>query len=251
MPCRARLSVLLILGALAGGVGPARAEEAPPSPAQALCAEIETAKTAKDEAAWSAALRRIGGLYADAPEADRKALAAVAGQGLKAKSESVQGAALEALVGTKDGEAAWKAGLKGLLPDPKADEAEPFELRCLAALKDLHPEGAVAPLLGLLQKAKDPKVCAGALEALSGYERSKQRVTILDEVVKVVRTARPGQSTTKQTSASPKWTEMEGKVVPALNALTGQSVADLATWLQMVEEHKKKLGDLFQKPLGD
>lgn len=247
---RHALVLLPLALACSAAIRPAvRAEDPAVTPAQTLLAEVEAAKTAKDDGKWAEGLKRIVALYADAAEADKKALAAAAGQALKSKSESVQQAGLDALVGTKDGEAAWKAGLKGVMPDPKADEAKPFELRALATLKDLHPEAAVAPLLGLFQKAKDPKVCAAALEALSGYERSKQRVSILDEVVKVVRTAKPGKSTSKAVSATPKWTEISGKVVPAFNALTGQSVADLDTWLQMIDEHKKKMADLFQKAL--
>lgn len=249
MPRRVLIALTLLLPCSTALLGPARAEEEAATPAQTLLAEVEAAKAAKDDGKWAEALKRIVALYPDAAEADKKALAAAAGQALKSKSESVQQAGLDALVGTKDGEAAWKAGLKGVMPDPKADEAKPFELRALATLKDLHPDAAVATLMALFDKAKDPKVCAAALEALSGYERSKQRVTILEEVVKVVRTAKPGKSTSKAVSATPKWTEISGKVVPALNALTGQSVADLDTWLQMIDEHKKKLADLFQKAL--
>lgn len=251
-PLALRLALLSapLCALLASTLAPARAEEAAPTPAHALLTELEAAKAAKDDGKWAEALKRVATVYADATEADKKALAAAAGAGLKSKADSVQLAALDALKGTKDGEAAWKAGLKAELPDPKAEAAKPFELKALEAVKELRPEGAVSVLMGLLQKAKDPKVCAAALEALGGYERSKQRVAILDELVKVIRNAKPSRASGGNMSApTPRWTEMEGKVVPTLNALTGQSVADLDTWLQMYDENKKRPAALFKNPL--
>lgn len=251
MPRSLLLTLALLCALGAPFAGPARAEDPPaPTAAQALRTEIEAAKAAKDDAKWADGLKRIATLYPDASEADKKLLATEAGAGLKSKSESVQLAALDALKGTKDGEAAWKAGLKGELPDVKAETAKPLELKVLEALQELHPDGAVQPLIALLQKAKDPKVAGAALQALGGYERSKQRVAILEELVKILRNAKPGRASGGQQSApTPRWTEMEPKATPALNALTGQSVADLDTWFQMVEENKKRPAALFKNPL--
>ena len=169
-------SVLLLVGArdvvLAEDMAPA------PTPAQALVVRLEAAKVARDNAAWAVALAEVGGLWEAADEADKKGLASAVGQGVKAKDEAVQLASIQAFAATKDGEAAWKGGLKSALPDAKTEVAAVPELRALEALRELHPDGAVQPLLALFEKAKDPKVSAAALGALGGYERSKQRVAI-------------------------------------------------------------------------
>src|SRR5262245_46428657 len=93
-------SLLGVLCLLAAAPRRARAEDAPPlSPAKKLLAEIEAAKTAKDDAKWIEGLKRIPAVYPDADDdADKKALAAAAGFALKAKTDSVQNAALDALV---------------------------------------------------------------------------------------------------------------------------------------------------------
>jgi hypothetical protein len=232
---------LLASFALLWAAAPARAEDPPvKTPAQTLVGELEAAKAAKDGAKWMEGLKRVGTLYPDAAEADKKLLIQAAGAGLKAKDESVQGAALDALVATKDGDGAWKAGLKSELPEEKADVAKSFSIRVVNALKELHPEGAVASLLTLLQKAKDPKVSTQALQALGAYERSKQRAMILEEVIKVVRNTMPSRSSTKNASVTPKWTEMEPHVVASLNALTGHSISDLGTWFKFYDEDGKK-----------
>jgi len=231
--------------------GSLRAEDmAPaPTPAQALIVKLEAAKTARDTAAWTAALGEVGGLWAACDESDKKALAASVGHGVKAKDEGVQIAAIQAFVATKDGEAAWKGGLKGALPDAKAEAASVPELRALEALKDLHPEGAVSALLALVQKAKDVKASAAALVALGGYERSKQRVTILTELVQTLRNAMPSRSSAGVLSKSPRWDEMGPVAAPALNELTGRKEGDFRAWLQLYDENKKKPAALFLNPL--
>lgn len=240
---------LLPLALVLFAAAPAAYAGDPPTPAQTLVAELDAAKAAKEDGKWIEAAKRVATLYPDANEADKKALAAATGGGLKSKSDTVQTAALDALVATKDGDAAWKAGLKSELPDEKAETAKPFSMRVLEALKDLHPDGAIAPVMNLLQKAKDPKVCAKALLALGGYERSKQRVTILEELIKTVKGAMPSRSTTKASSPTPRWTEMEPNVIPALNALTGQTVADLGSWLKFWDDNSKKPAAIFKNPL--
>ena len=231
--------------------GMLRAEDmAPaPTPAQALITKLEAAKTARDNAAWTAALAEVGGLWVASDDADKKALASAVGHGVKAKDEGVKIAAIQAFVATKDGEAAWKGGLKGALPDAKTEVATPTELRAVEALKNLHPEGAVGALLVLVQKAKDVKAAAAALTALGGYERSKQRVTILSELVQALRNAMPSRSSSGVLSKSPRWDEMGPVAVPALNELTGRKEGDFRAWLQLYDENKKKPAALFLNPL--
>lgn len=230
--------------------GLVRAEDmAPVTPAQALIVKLEAAKTARDNAAWTAALAEVGGLWEACDEADKKALASAIGHGVKAKDESVKIAAIQAFVATKDGEAAWKGGLKGALPDAKTEVASVPELRAVEALKALHPEGAVAALLVLVQKAKDVKAAAAALMALGGYERSKQRVTILSELVQALRNAMPSRSSAGVLSKSPRWEEMGPVATPALNELTGRKEGDFSAWLQLYDENKKKPAALFINPL--
>jgi hypothetical protein len=203
-------TAVLLLACSLGLANRARAEDPPPpSPAKVLLGEIEAAKAAKDDAKWIEALKRITAVYPDVEDdAEKKALAQAAGQALKSKNDSIQNAGLEALVGTKDGEAAWKAGLKGQMPDEKAEKATAFAIKVVEALKDLHPEAAVPTLIGLLHNAKDPLVSARAATALSGYERSKQRVTILDELVKAIRSNMPGTGGRKASAPSARWIEM-------------------------------------------
>ena len=119
-----------------------------------LLKEIEAAKTAKDDAQWAVALKKIPDIFKGAAEAEKKLLAGAAGNALKSKTEAVQQAGLDALIGTEDGEIAWKSGgMKGELPDAKAETAKPFSVKVLDALKDLHPEGAVPSLIALFQDA--------------------------------------------------------------------------------------------------
>ncbi len=245
---RVLLASVLLLVASHGFV---RAEDMDPAPtpAQALIAKLEAAKAARDNAAWTAALGEVGGLWEACDEANKKALASAVGHGLKAKDEGVQMAAIQAFVATKDGEAAWKGGLKGALPDAKAEVSTPAELRAVEALKALHPEGAVSPLLALVQKAKDVKASAAALTALSGYERSKQRVTILSELIQALRNAKPSRSSSGVLSKSPRWDEMGPLAAPALNELTGRKEGDFDAWLQLYDENKKKPAVLFVNPL--
>lgn len=237
--------------ALASAALPARAEDPPAkTPAQTLAEELDAAKAAKDEAKWAEGLKRIAALYPNATEADKSLLMQAAGAGLKAKSDTVQIAALDAMVGSKDGDAAWKAGLRSELPDEKEETAKTFAFRAIAAVKDLHPDAAIQPLLTLLRKAKDPKVAAKSMEALGSYERSKQRAMVLEELVKVIRGAMPSRSATKRSAATPKWTEMDPLVVPTLNALTGHTISDLGTWLKFIDEDgKKKPETLFKNKL--
>jgi len=247
------LAALLVACAAPAFAGIARAEdmEPAPTPAQALIAKLEAAKTARDNAAWTSALGEVGGLWEAADEADTTALGSAVGQGLKAKDEGVQLAAIQSFTATKDGELAWKSGLKGALPDAKTETAAVAELRAVEALKELHPDGAVQPLLLLFEKAKDPKVPAAALTALGAYERSKQRVAILEALVKTIRNSMPSPASSSKPAGTPtpRWTEMEPNVIPALNALTGQKVTDLAAWIKLYDDNKKKPAALFMNPL--
>ena len=247
-------SFLMAFGLLVGGAAAqARAEDPPAvSPAKALLAEIEAAKAAKDDAKWVEGLKRVATLYSDADDADKKALAQAGGQALKAKSDEVKTAGLDALVATKDGEAAWKAGLKGELPDAKAESAKPFSIKVLEALPQLHPESAVPTLIGLLHDAKDPVVSARAATALGAYERSKQRLKILDELIKAIRHSMPsggGRSGKAAGAATPRWTELAPAAGGALNTLTGQEVANITDWLKLYDENKKKPALLFKNEL--
>lgn len=227
----------------------ARAEDAAPSPAAALVAQLEAAKAARDDAAWIAALGSVGETYKAAADAEKKTLMSAAAGGLKVKTEAVQVAALDALVAAGDGDAAWKAGLKAALPEVKTEEASAAELKALAAVKALKPDGAVGALQGLLEKAKDPKVAAGAVVALGAYERSKQRGAILEHLVKTLRNTKPGRNAQGQEGSSPKWDAIGPVAVAALNELTGQEVNDFDAWLQLYDENKKKPAALFLNAL--
>jgi hypothetical protein len=245
------LAVVLAVSTAFPGAERARAgDPAPPTPAQTLVAELEAAKTAKDDLMWVETLKRVPEVYAGATDADKKVLAQTTGHGLKAKTEQVQKAALEALVGTKDGEVAWKAGLKSEMPDAKAETAKPFSVKVVEALKDLHPEAAVATLLSLFHDAKDPVVSARAAAALGGYERSKQRLKILEELIKGIRAAMPGASRDGKAAApTPRWTEMGPAAGNALNELTGQTFGDVDDWLKFYDENKKKPAGMFKNEL--
>jgi hypothetical protein len=251
-PCLLALTFACASFASGGSFAPAVVAEEPPAPtaAQALVTSLEAAKTAKDYSAWSGHLEKVGEVWKDASDADKKTLASAVGAALKAKDESVQLAGVKAFVATGDGEAAWKGGLKSALPDAKTEEAKLPEVRAVEACAELRPDGAVQTLLTLVGKGKDPKVAAAAVKALGGYERSKQRVTILNELIGTLRTARPGTNPqTGQRGTSPRWDAMEPESVPALNALTGQKVSDFDAWLQLYDENKKKPAALFMNPL--
>lgn len=251
-------ALLLAVALLAPGWGtplrPACAQEPQPAtPAAQLAAVLDAAREARDAAAWAGHLQRLGELWPEAGEADRKLLAVQLGHAFKAREEAVQQAAIAAAVASKDGEAAWKAGLKGLLPEARDEQPGALAMKALAALRTLAPDAAIGTLQGLLEKAKDPQVAAGAFEALGGYERSKQRVAVLDGLIKVLRLQMPssggGQGGKNPSGPSPRWKALEAKALPALNALTGQRVGDLAAWIQLYDENKKKPAVLFTQPL--
>lgn len=256
IPCRipGLASACLTALLLALVPAPARAEEPQPAtPAAQLAAAIDLAREARDASAWAGHLARLGELWPEASEADRKLLATQLGHAFKAREEPVQQAALAAAVATKDGEAAWKAGLKALLPDAKDEEGGALGLKALEAVRVLAPDAAIGTLQGLLEKAKDPQVAAAAFAALGGYERSKQRVAILEGLVKVLRLQMPssggGQGGKNPSGPSPRWKALEPKALPALNALTGQRVGTLEAWIQLHDENKKKPAVLFLEPL--
>lgn len=235
-------------------VRPAGAEEAgPATPAVQLVAVMDAAREARDATAWAGHLPRVGELWATASEPDRRLLAAQLGHAFKAREEPVQQAALGAALATRDGEAMWKAGLKSMLPEARDEQPRPLAMKALAAVGALAPEGAIGTLQGLLEKAKDPQVAAGAFEALGGYERSKQREAVLEGLIKVLRLQMPsgggGQGGKNPSGPSPRWKALEAKALPALNALTGQRVGDLAGWMQLYDENKKRPAVLFQQPL--
>jgi hypothetical protein len=244
-----RLLPLLLVVALAGaGVRAAHAGD--PAAVAALLKEIADAKAAKEASKWAEGLKHVPALYADAEPANQKALMAELGAGLKSKEEEVRGCALGAMIETKDGDAAWKAGLKGEMPDLKAEAVDEFSLRAVDAVHQLHPDGAVPSLLALVDKAKDPKAVAAAFKAFGGYERSRQRVVLLETAMKFVKLNTPGVTGGgKASTPTPKWQAVEPEVVPTLNELTGATNSSIADWVKAHEDAKKRPDALFKNPL--
>ena len=231
----------------------ARAADAPASDAtsqlKAVVAELDTAMKAKDESAVTVAVKKIPPLYKGTTDAAARGSAAKElGAVIKsAKMTSASKAALDALVETEDGKEAWKV-LQSAYPADDLEDETRWNVDIVKAIGALHPDGAIEKLLESFKKGKQADFAAAAVTALGNYKTSKQRQTILVEIVKAGKNMVPSRSSSKNPSpeAQARWGTLSGPIGKALDTLTGDSVGDPVEWFKKVDEAKTNLKSLFR-----
>ncbi len=216
---------------------------------KAVLAEIQTAKAAKDDGALALAINKVAPLYKGTQDAALKGqLASELGHALKSdKLFESRKAALKALLEIEDPKVGWKS-LQAVYPEKDAEDPEKWGVEILKAVGALHPDAAINPLLETFQKAKLAELSAAAVTALGNYHGSKQRVTVLEEIVKGAKLQVPSKSSTKNASpeTTARWNVLEPAIGKALDTLTGQTVGNVTTWFTKVDEAKKNLKSLFK-----
>jgi hypothetical protein len=261
----------------------ASAEDAAP-PAAATSVDEATAKVValeesvkrhKEEKATQALMSDVGQVLKAHKECTdaklRSRLLAALGTILKAtKEDDLERAAIVAFGDTGDTEA-WKY-VKSYVQQPNPKETPPLLLDAIAAAGKTKAEGAVDPLLTLVQKSKTNKVAIAALNALGSYGDSKRyRVKVLEGVLDTVRKSVPGRSsglaaggggsggigeadesmgTASDAGAETqnRWNALSPVMVETLNRLTGQRATTAKEWFDLYDSHKRDPNALFTNP---
>jgi hypothetical protein len=247
----------LSIGALALAAlvpSPARADNPPPTPDVIAAinegiAELEAAVKSKDDAAATAAVKKMPGLFKDGDAALKTRIAKELGDLVKqTKLPTARLEALKALVDTGDGAIAWK-GLAGAYPADDAEDPNLFNAEIVRAVGELHPEGAIDKLLTTFQKAKQPELAAAAALALGGYRKSKRRTAILEELVKSGKNMMPSQSKggpAVSEDVRKRWGLVGQGIGKGLDNLTGTTIGDPVEWFKKYDESKKNVKALFK-----
>lgn len=238
-------TLVLVPLCIALAAAPAVAKE--PSPAESLRERLEASRKDDDAAEWLVALKELPATYARAEKRERVKLMREAGHALGKGSVLVKQTALAVIVETKDGEVAWKEALRRVFPSIEAETPATWDIEVLKAIYVLRPDAAIDSLLQLMKKAKSPELAAGGLRVLGAYERSKQRVSILEDLAGIVVANAPGRSR-KGSRGSDRFWAMATQLEATLNELTGQSLK-LKDWGPAWKEHKKHPERLFKNPL--
>ena len=113
---------------------------------------------------------------------------------------------------------------------------------CLRAIKKAaDPRPATVKGLLELLKYKLDDVVAKAADAISGYKDApgKVRREMLEEVIKQSEGVFSSSKDAKNGSAVTKWRIIQGSVLSALNALSGQQFADPSAARAWFNDHKK------------
>ncbi len=253
-PVLAVLAALSLAGALSrsaafAGDPPAGGGEDPAAPVKAVLAEISAAKAAKDDGALATAINKVAPLYKGTQDAAlRGSLASELGNAVKSdKLFESRKAALKALVEIEDPKVGWKQ-IQGIYPDNDGEDPEKWGIEIVKAVGALHPDAAIKPLLETFHKAKLAELAAAAVTALGNYHASKERVSLLEEIVKIAKLQVPSKSSTKNASPETvaRWSALEPAIGKALDTLTGQTVGNVTTWFTKVDEAKKNLKSLFK-----
>ncbi len=234
-----------------GTHGSAAADDA----VKALLAEIATAKKDKERTGLADAVAKVPAAYAATEDAGaRKALLGAVGKVLKdKKAMAAQTAAAKALGEVGDKAAAWKV-LSKAMPKAKAKEVEGYQMEAIKSAGVLAQDGAIAPLIQLVQKSKSTFAAKEAAIALGEYGNSKKRAVVLaallDTTGKLFAAAQSAAQNPKGGSGGEPWKALGPSLIASLNKLTGQQHATAEAWLAAAKEHKKKLDALFATSAG-
>lgn len=247
----ARLRQLLVPAALlltlTLGVGASVADDAADTAhdtPEALLGALEAARNAGDPKGIGRAFQALPGVYAKAARKDRRRLVRGLDACLDSGLHGVPRAALKLLVALDDGELAWKESLRRRLPKEEVEELGPWDREILSAVYLLHPDEAIRPLLQLVKKATLAELTSSALRVLGGYELSRKRVQVLEELVKIITANLPGKGDSK----NPRIVAIAAQLPQALNDLTGQRYS-LKQWSEVWRTMRKHPERLFVRPL--
>ena len=249
VPALTKLSLVALLAVTLGAPVAWAEEEAPADPAVALLERLVALSKADDYAGLAAAMEEVGAIYeATENEGVRGKLRAEMGKVARdKKAGEARLPAITALVGLDDPKGAWKE-LSKLMPKGKEEEATEIDLAVVVAAGTTAQSKSVKGLQELAMKAKDAALASAAAKALGGFRQDKRnRVKILEELIKVGQRTRPGSTTDK--AASPesreRWAKVERGVIDGLNGLTGRSIADFAGWELLWKDNKKQPRAIF------
>lgn len=243
-------TLLLALPALAPSWAWAEDEAvAEVAPEQALLDQITALTKAEEFNALIDEIAKVPEIYvASDSDSIRGKLRAALGKIARDKDGGdARFAAIEALQELEDPKAAWKE-ISKLMPKGKEDEAAPLDLTVVKAAGVLAQSKSIKALGELAMKAKDPSLAATAAVALGGFREDKRnRVKILEELVKIGLRTRPGRSMEKATSnvALERWAKVEKGVVQGLNDLTGRGLGNFEDWEVLYKDNKKRPATLF------
>ena len=241
----ASLCAFTLIGTLASSAQAENSEEV-----TALVAELAAATKARDGAAAATAFKKVAAAYKGCDDkAQRGKLLAGVAKAMKSKHlGDSRTHAVVALLSIDDAKAAWKV-LSKAMPNPKkVDEATELQLAVTAAAGKLAQSRAIKPLIEIANKAKDTKLAAVGALALGGYrEDKKNRVMVLEELIRIGKRARPGQIPGHTVSAEirARWQTVSSAIVTALNALTNQDFSNFEEWVEAHKADKKKPAVLF------
>lgn len=256
---RNAILTLAFAAALAGGVAAPDATSrafaqdppaAPPAetPDQKAAAYIKTVKAAQAKQAEGDAKTAIAELlkfYADAAigaENKKQVVELLAKYSRMSDKVVVQTSALEAFGqlapadGSKPALDFIQAELKNKAPNVDLYSAA---FRALKKLAD-PAKGTVAAILEYL-KYKDDMVVGKACDALSGYKGApgKLRKEMLEELIKQTEGVFAGSKQADNKAAQRKWNIIQPNAVAALQALSGQSLADPSAARAWYNDNKK------------
>lgn len=251
---RTILTAVLCIGLGVAGSASAEAQEKPPAPeapaptrddeAKKFVAETVAKFAKQDEADARASVTKIAELLRDKDvQADtRKSLVDLLAKYGASDRTAVATAAIDVL-GDQPAESAAKP-LRDLLErslKAKAPVADVYGA-CLRALKKLADTSKpTLDLLTDLLKRKEYEVIAKAADAIAGYKDApgKVRRELMEEVIKLGESAYQAAQSGKDSAANAKWRTIQGGVMSALGALSGQSFPDPLAARAWFNDHKK------------
>jgi hypothetical protein len=137
---------------------------------------------------------------------------------------------------------------------------EPLLAETINTCGVLTPEGAVLPLIGILNKSDALPACVACLKALGKYKNSPQRSKALFAMIDEVRQVKPGvKGRTSATvsygakrtgeAAQARFDGLQGAAVEAANAITGQSIGTVDDWIKTIADLKSDLEACFMEPI--
>lgn len=211
------------------------------SEAETLVKRLTQLRKAGDQSELSQAVDEVADIYKrTGPAAEKTKLRKELGKIAKQKDLGMaRSAAVRALVALDDPKLAWQE-LSSLLPAAKVAEASDLDLSVVQAAGGLAQDKAVKPLLGLVGKAKDPRLAAAAAEALGGFRTPpKTRLFVLKELFAAgARLAAAAGAEGAKEAVVERWKVLDPAFTQGLNQVSGQTLTSFEEWRALWETHK-------------
>jgi len=252
------LRIVLVVALLLPAAG-ALAAQAPSEDVDQLEVALRDHRRADDAAAISKDLEQAVDLYQGIPKEEddlRSRVVKLVGDVTRERDETVRLATFKALgtMGHEDGARFLKTWLK-----PRKDEHyAKLTIGAIEAAGRIADDSLVVPLLRVVDKSKNYRVAAAAMQALGCFGRCKRyRVRILEELSKTLMPdmpSRPKRGHEKDdtyippkngTAGTSRWAALSPVLPGALNDLTGRTLNGIGEWLDMVDDYKNDLDVLF------